>query len=151
MCQAARQSKWVCACVTVCCSPWYQGSWGQHGAHLGPTGPRWAPCWPQELCYLGLFGESSSCSSCTVWLLPCVNICAIVIICLTRLQILISVVGNANHGAWNLIIALVKSLSYHEHLIKMYFILQVSRCQLWVPNYSFHVSVVVIIGAIWGR
>ena len=24
-----------------------------HGAHLGPTGPRWAPCWPQELCSLG--------------------------------------------------------------------------------------------------
>ena len=23
------------------------------GAHLGPTGPRWAPCWPHELCYLG--------------------------------------------------------------------------------------------------
>ena len=33
--------------------PWYQGPWGQHGAHLGPTGPRWTPCWPQELCYLG--------------------------------------------------------------------------------------------------
>ena len=24
-----------------------------HGAHLGPTGPSWAPCWPHELCYLG--------------------------------------------------------------------------------------------------
>ena len=24
-----------------------------HGAHLGLTGPRWAPCWPHELCYLG--------------------------------------------------------------------------------------------------
>ena len=24
-----------------------------HGAHLVPTGPRWAPCWPHELCYLG--------------------------------------------------------------------------------------------------
>ena len=23
------------------------------GAHLGLTGPRWAPCLPQELCYLG--------------------------------------------------------------------------------------------------
>ena len=20
---------------------------GQHGAHLDPVGPRWAPCWPQ--------------------------------------------------------------------------------------------------------
>ena len=27
---------------------------GQHGAHLGPTGPRWAPWWPHELCYLGI-------------------------------------------------------------------------------------------------
>ena len=33
--------------------PWERGSWGQHGSHLGPTGPRWAPCWPYELCYLG--------------------------------------------------------------------------------------------------
>ena len=34
---------------------WQQGSWGQHGAHLGPTGPRCAPCWPHELRYLGLW------------------------------------------------------------------------------------------------
>ena len=32
--------------------PWQQGSCGKHGAHLGPTGPRWAPCWPHEPCYL---------------------------------------------------------------------------------------------------
>ena len=25
--------------------PWQQGSWGQNEAHLGPIGPRWAPCW----------------------------------------------------------------------------------------------------------
>ena len=29
---------------------------GQHGAHLGPRGPRWAPCSPHELCYLGIYG-----------------------------------------------------------------------------------------------
>ena len=34
--------------------PWEPGSWGQHGAHLGPTGPSWAPCWPHESCYLGI-------------------------------------------------------------------------------------------------
>ena len=38
--------------------PWYitwsQGSWGQHRAYLGPTGPRRAWCWPHELCYLGI-------------------------------------------------------------------------------------------------
>ena len=27
---------------------------GQHGAHLGPVGPRWAPCWPHKPCYQGL-------------------------------------------------------------------------------------------------
>ena len=26
---------------------------GPKWAHLGPTGPRWAPFWPHELCYLG--------------------------------------------------------------------------------------------------
>ena len=26
---------------------------GLYGAHLGPVGPRWAPCWPQEPCYQG--------------------------------------------------------------------------------------------------
>ena len=33
--------------------PWYQGPWGKHGANMGPAGPRWAPCWPNEPCYLG--------------------------------------------------------------------------------------------------
>ena len=28
-----------------------QDSCGQHGAHLGPPGPRWAPRWPHEFCY----------------------------------------------------------------------------------------------------
>ena len=27
--------------------------WSLHGAFLGPTGPRWAPCWPHDPCYLG--------------------------------------------------------------------------------------------------
>ena len=43
-----------CSCTMVKhYIPWYQGSWGQHGADLGPTGPRWAPYGPHELCYLG--------------------------------------------------------------------------------------------------
>ena len=29
--------------------PRYQSSWGQHGAHRGPVGPRWAPSWPINL------------------------------------------------------------------------------------------------------
>ena len=33
--------------------PWQQGSWGQHGDHLGPIGPGWAPCWPHVTCSLG--------------------------------------------------------------------------------------------------
>ena len=28
---------------------------GQHGAHLGPVGPRWAQCCPHQPCYHGLF------------------------------------------------------------------------------------------------
>ena len=28
---------------------------GPTWAHLGPTGPRWAPCYPHELCYLGCY------------------------------------------------------------------------------------------------
>ena len=28
-------------------------SCGQHGTHLGPVGPRWAPCWPHEPCFQG--------------------------------------------------------------------------------------------------
>ena len=30
--------------------PGEQSSWGQHVAHLGSLGPRWAPCWPHEPC-----------------------------------------------------------------------------------------------------
>ena len=40
-------------CISRKRRPRYQGPWGQHGAHLGPTGPRWAPCGPREPCYLG--------------------------------------------------------------------------------------------------
>ena len=29
-----------------------------HGANMGPTGPRWAPCWPHELCYLGVASKA---------------------------------------------------------------------------------------------
>ena len=31
---------------------------GQHGAHLGPLGPRWAPCWPHEPYYQGVYLSS---------------------------------------------------------------------------------------------
>ena len=52
--------------ISYCCHlhgtdayPSQQGSWGQHGVHLGPTGPRWTPCWPHELCYMGYYGNST--------------------------------------------------------------------------------------------
>ena len=53
-CSSYRNNKhwWVALFLLSGNSP-YRGSWGQHGAHLGPTGPRLAPCWPHELCYLG--------------------------------------------------------------------------------------------------
>ena len=30
----------------------------KHGAHLGPFGTRWDPCWPHEPCYQGISGCS---------------------------------------------------------------------------------------------
>ena len=39
------------------CIPWLRGSWAQHGAHLAPTGPRWALCWQHEPCYLVNFNS----------------------------------------------------------------------------------------------
>ena len=35
--------------------PRLQSLWGQHGAYLGPVGPRWVPCWPHEPSYRGLY------------------------------------------------------------------------------------------------
>ena len=42
-------------CMKTQRHPRQQSSWGQHGAHLGPVGPRWAPCWPHEPRYLGSY------------------------------------------------------------------------------------------------
>ena len=46
-----------------------------HGAHLGPVGPRWAPCWPHEPCYQGCvipqivaLGAPRGLVWCQVWL-----------------------------------------------------------------------------------
>ena len=46
----------VCACLIsdILTEPTkIASSWGQHGAHLGPFGPRWALSWPYEPCYQG--------------------------------------------------------------------------------------------------
>ena len=46
-------------CITPCYAPQPrdQGSWGIYGARLGPTGHRWAPCWPHERCYRGMSSQ----------------------------------------------------------------------------------------------
>ena len=49
-CSASGSTEWCSASL-----PRYQSSWGQHGAHLGPVGPRWAPFWPHESCYQGTY------------------------------------------------------------------------------------------------
>ena len=36
-----------------------QSWWDRHGAHLGPVGPRWVPCWPHEPCYQGRLLETT--------------------------------------------------------------------------------------------
>ena len=65
----------VNALVSYICSapqelPRLQGSWGQHGTHLGPVGPRWAPCWPHELCYQGICTVHALCFLFWFGLLP---------------------------------------------------------------------------------
>ena len=35
--------------------PRYKVHGANRGAHLGPVGPKWAPCWPHEPCYQGNF------------------------------------------------------------------------------------------------
>ena len=35
------------------------GCMGPTWGHLGPSRPRWAPCWPHELCYLGTYNRHS--------------------------------------------------------------------------------------------
>ena len=40
-------------CKEITCYPRLQSSRGQRGAHLGPVGPKWAPCWHHEPCYQG--------------------------------------------------------------------------------------------------
>ena len=53
--------------------PWWQGSWGQHEAHLRQTGHRWAPCWPHELCYLGIEREQVITTDGILYTYPCIR------------------------------------------------------------------------------
>ena len=47
VCYTSNGAEWLCQL------PRKQISCGQHGAHLGPVGPRWVTRWPHELCYQG--------------------------------------------------------------------------------------------------
>ena len=50
--------------------PWQQGLWGQHGAHLGPTGPSQTPCWPHGPCYLGILDSVWTCITFAEFTMP---------------------------------------------------------------------------------
>ena len=60
--QFAGKTDWVHALESMVNRPRYQDSWCQHGAHLSPIGPRWAPCWPHDPCYQG-----TSPGDCPAW------------------------------------------------------------------------------------
>ena len=49
---------WICAWVTQFVLYWLC-TFCQHGTHLGPVGPRWAPCWFHDPCYQGYFRIAS--------------------------------------------------------------------------------------------
>ena len=51
--------------------PRWQDSWGQHWAHLWPTGPRLAPGWPHEFCYLSIFKKHEDTSILNAHWNPC--------------------------------------------------------------------------------
>ena len=55
-------------------------SWGQHGSHLGPVGPSWAPCWPHEPCFLGIRCIVTPNIQCIPWNMFMVWLCLIVFI-----------------------------------------------------------------------
>ena len=56
--------------------PRWQASWGQHGAHLGPVGTRWAPMLAQETCYLVSSLAKSQLFNC-LWFQFCHERCSI--------------------------------------------------------------------------
>ena len=62
-CNQCGQSSLISYCIPMPQWPRLPSSWGQHGAHLGPVGPRWAPCWPHEPC----FQRSSHIEACMKW------------------------------------------------------------------------------------
>ena len=51
-------------------------SWGLHGFHLGPVGPRWAPCWPHDNCY-----QRNDVKESTTFLYLCYDICCFSMSC----------------------------------------------------------------------
>ena len=66
-----RYSQTLSLCVHS--RPRLQSSWGHHGAHLVPVGPRWALCWPHEPCFEGIHME---------WCCHLSRLCGIVFACL---------------------------------------------------------------------
>ena len=71
--------------VILANEPWKQGSWGKHGPS-GPTGLRWVPCWPHELCYLGynyaVQGNGFNLLCRMIWLSdPVIIFCSVRFIC----------------------------------------------------------------------
>ena len=56
-CQECISTQWyinfIISFIIFICYHFDQLWRSQHGAHLGPTWPKWAPCWTHELCYLG--------------------------------------------------------------------------------------------------
>ena len=80
------------ACVDK--NPRLHDSWGLHVAHLGPTRPRWAPCWSHELCYQGFHPNTSSSSNylfAQFMLVGCIVVHCERIVIISRLSVLVCV------------------------------------------------------------
>ena len=48
----------ICENLSICDKQMLSNCFGQHtliARFMGPTWPRWSPCWPHEFCYLGSY------------------------------------------------------------------------------------------------
>ena len=76
--------------------------WGKHGAHLGPVGHKWAPCWPHNPCYQGR-QQRSFCKRYVEW----------------QAVIMLGLDGSIIHGSlWNM--ADCKHIELTAHVLLIY-------------------------------
>ena len=112
-----------------CRVPRKQSSWGQHGAHLGPVGPRWTPCWPHEPRYQG------SCQ------FPGLNIAVIA----AKRQLVITPCFAAIYIS----VTKYSVFTITQLLIYFYCATNMTNCYIWINKYLTHNLVILNFAIHW--